>query len=657
MIQLIIDGKVAIPNSTANIKLTRENAYFTKSSSYTYDVDLPLDIAENRRIFGWVQRMDVTKSPQRFDAVLIVDNETVLTGSAHITQVSETSVKVQLLGEAASYNYGNKMDDTYIDELDLGNWYDTTWPGDGSGAGHRLAEDLVTKAGYRDDGSYDYSGETLYSNLFSGKYPWVMLPVVNSSAEIQCNSYAYRFTSTDKNQVKIFLRTYDGERTGTRPSDAPPTSSIAAQPYVWVMAQKIAEATGFSLDKEDNGLYKNEFFRRIFIVNANSHIDCNKSLPHWTVNEWWTQLENTFGLVMSINYASKSMRLMQRKDHYREQRVEELTEVVDEFTTEINDETESDISANNVGFADWEHASCDLLSEFVKTSAVVNTEFASLAELLSWAKERGASAMSGMKNVIFECSDGRHYIYTEKDGIVEVDMFRPRMVNAATDDVELELKFVPAKYVDGECHIYPYYERHGGNPEERRDIPLGSFPVRMLEVPNLSDMAWYKNRSNPDLDIEDVLDSETDGETETDSVPDVVYMAIADLGFTDSVTATVELRTGGSYTDTFKHPRGLLRQRGIGKLDGAARYQDGDMSLSLIPIKGQNNLASNTVSGMVSIGTTVRHCIKFVADRIPDVDAIFLIRNKRFVCEKVEAGITPEGLDRLMTGYFYELEL
>ena len=67
--------------------------------------------------------MDVSKVSRILTAELIVDNVTVLLGTAHITAVTETSVKVQLLGAAASYNYGNKMDNTFIDELDLGDWY------------------------------------------------------------------------------------------------------------------------------------------------------------------------------------------------------------------------------------------------------------------------------------------------------------------------------------------------------------------------------------------------------------------------------------------------------------------------------------------------------------------------------------------------------
>ncbi len=40
---IYLDGQPVVA-STKSIKLTSENTFFTKTSSYTYDVELPLDI-------------------------------------------------------------------------------------------------------------------------------------------------------------------------------------------------------------------------------------------------------------------------------------------------------------------------------------------------------------------------------------------------------------------------------------------------------------------------------------------------------------------------------------------------------------------------------------------------------------------------------------
>ena len=131
MTQLFLDGQEVVPDAKSTIKFIRENPFFKKSSTYTYEVELPMGIDRNHRFFGNINRIDVAKEKTVYEARLVVDNITVLCGIGHITTVTETSVKVQLLGNEASYNFRNKFDNLFIDELDLGDWFWTTWP-DGS---------------------------------------------------------------------------------------------------------------------------------------------------------------------------------------------------------------------------------------------------------------------------------------------------------------------------------------------------------------------------------------------------------------------------------------------------------------------------------------------------------------------------------------------
>ena len=47
--------------------------------------------------------------------------------------------------------------------------------------------------------------------------------------------------------------------------------------------------------------------------------------------------------------------------------------------------------------------------------------------------------------------------------------------------------------------------------------------------------------------------------------------------------------------------------------------------------------------------------IKFISDDVPDPKKIFVFRNKRFLCDKIEMEINDTGINKLMTGYFYEM--
>ena len=50
-----------------------------------------------------------------------------------------------------------------------------------------------------------------------------------------------------------------------------------------------------------------------------------------------------------------------------------------------------------------------------------------------------------------------------------------------------------------------------------------------------------------------------------------------------------------------------------------------------------------------------KHTFRFVSDSMPDPSGVFVIRGKQYGCEKIEANVKPDGFDRLMTGYFYEI--
>lgn len=679
MTELFLDGQLAIPSQNTSIKLTSENIYFTKTSSYTYDVELPFAIPENKKIFGDINRLDVSKQSRTLSASLIVDNIPVLIGTAHIISLTEKSVKVQLLGEAASYNYGNKMEDTFIDQIDLGDWYWETWP-DGSYRQTRVGIDgtrkwlyykegtrisyagaVLSRAYYKgiDYGDEKFSEEEMQSKFLRGDFGWVAYPTYNTSADIRHNAIAWKETAQGSRVYNRFLRQYEGERCGERkyPDREPVVASFAIQPFVWKMAEIIAKATGFVLERNNNALYNDSFFKQIFIVNTSTSALCNKCLPHWSVNEWWEQLENTFGVVISIDYAKKSMSIERRAEHYINAKTSVLRNVVDQYETTLDDETQTDISVNNVGYADFDANPEDLLAEEIMNSAEF-MDFESSADLLTWCNDN-ASNLRSYKGTIFRCKDGRQYIYSTNvhgsEGIIEVNMFRPRIVNQDDDDIDIELKIVPARFSTQKADLYATWTRQPGAAVTHRDKPDGTFDVLMLEVPGVEPPELDDDNSET-MDIQAILEGDENAERNNTEQPDLLYIAIINPLNEDNYDETITLESGGTTTHNFKYPRGRLRERAYAPLKGTISFEDSGQSLSLIPIAGQRNLAAATITNLVTIKTIVRYCIKFISGTIPNPGAIFNIRNRLFVCEKIEANIKPNGLDKLLTGYFYEYD-
>lgn len=669
---IYLDGQPVVV-SKKSLKLTVENPFFTKTSSYTYDVDFPLDIPDNRKIFGRIQRLDVAKSARTFEARLVIDAETHLSGKAHITSITDSVVKIQLLGDNAAYNYGNKMDEAYIDELDLGDWYRTSWP-DGSyydalskvwkyysadeDFSNETSDLVACRAQYAGPPSTDYSETRLIRYMQTSlENKWIAMPILNTSADMVCNGISYQ-CKYQQSGYDMRYRGYVGEQPSRRDLEGTAVVSFAIQPFVWLIAKKIAAATGFTLDDGDNALWTDTFFRRVFICNANNHLACAKCLPHWSVNDWWTQIENTFGLVLGVDYEHKKITLHKRCDHYRiDTSTLPITDVVDEYTVDVNDETQSDISTNSVGFADHDAAAEDILDDEIIDQAKIDKSFANLAALHTWATAQGAEAMANHKGTIWYCSDGRQYIYTDADGLVEINMFRPRKPENK-EDIDIELKFVPAAYTrDVDCEIYS--APIPGNGADVRPSVIATFPVETIAAPNISILDWYKNNDYTSLDIGAVIAGDAEAQSARDGIPDVIYLAIKPDNNKSAIDIAVDTTTtsGEKLMGTFTYPRPYLRERATAALDGEPTLSDTPYSLSLIPIGEQINLASQTLSQGVYIDTTTRYCVKFLAKHLPDVGCVFIIRGRKYVAEKLEVDITSDGMSQLITGYFYPIEL
>lgn len=689
MIQLFLDGMPAIPAANANIKLTSENPLYSDTTSYTYDVELPLDLPENRGIFGPIQRLEYPKSEREFDARLLADNVLLLTGKAHITSVTDKAVKVQLLGGSAAYNYRNKLDGLYIDELDLGSWETDAWeltewrPGTpvtpSRGDGDTSRPPAAGKNGITDTTdrivniiSRDKNGvssDIAFTKNIAKATKWVNFPVMNLTAGFRCNKVGWLFDTESKTETGV-LRGRLWWENEKQPGMVAP--SIAIQPFLWVMAEKIAAATGTLLPRENNVLFTdNEFLGRIFIVNANNFLDCRMCLPHWTVNEWWSKLEDAFGVVVSFDLGSGAMSICKRAERWSAADMVVVDNVVDEYSVDLDDESVKDISASNVGFSDFDGDNAALLTDTQRQAARINDSFANLEELLAYGKSIGENGMRLQKDVLFYCADGRRYIFTEACGFMEVDQFRPRIVDEEKD-VDLNLDFVPARYVEDKAEVYYEYSNHGTRPWCE---VLASIKVKVLAVPDIPEMKWYLGgRAAPErIDLEQLISNEEDPEVvEKSNGRSLCYIALAPSDGTNfeviKGTKIHYLLTDYSLDSLF-HPAGALCIYGTANLGDEKpidRYLSDAMptsppymvSLSLNPIEGVRTLASSTVSGegLPKIKATVRHCFRFISDRMPDPTSLFLIRNRRFVCDKIEATITADGLQPLLTGYFYELD-
>lgn len=649
MIQLFIDGKPAVIKDDTSFKLSLENQFFTKTSSYSFDVELPMGTPENRAIFGDINRRDVVKEYKELSAKLLADNITILSGTVTITQVTESSVKVQLLGESASYHYGNKADKLYIDELPLGDWYSRTF-GSYPGIDTNLTGSTYPIIDYLANELIGDQTATSFCNRIFNNGMWVAYPIYNTEADTICNHYLWRRFGTDSNPIYALSLPYATPNTGER--NGKPQIKFAVQPFLWKMCEIIAEATGYTLPRDKNPLYLNDFYNRIFLANANINIECNKCLPHWTVNEWWEQIEKTFGVTMVLSDVDSSLNLIGR-DTFLNSTYVYINDVVDEYSTDISEESsQEDVASQNVGFADndqWsqqEQISEELL-EFVE---IVNCD--TIADIKAHLTEDDAFKK------IYQVNNRQYILFgrmidSDLYNIREVNLFRPRIVDDEKESTDVELKFIPCSHCENATKIVSNATDSVGYTDKSL-LNDASLPVTtMLSRPDKTNIDWHSDEASLNETAKFLLKSIIflDGELpEKEDQQDIAYLAI----HSPQIFESVETDLGN-----LNYPRAWIHDWKEYTFDGDTITETPhgiNEGLSLNIIDGQRNLGNETATATsVKIKTTIKHCFKFVADKIPNTSDVFIINNKKYLCEKLEVSISSRGIDKLMTGYFFEL--
>jgi hypothetical protein len=197
MTELLIDGTSAVLPADFSVQVKIENAFFTRSGEYSYDITLPLDNPTNAELYRHLNRLGVTdttltgggqgqygqdnqsgqseppeqagqpymppvhtlaKSGTR-QAVLIADNRVYLRGTEIVTGWTERAVSIQITSGNAELNY--LIGDTlYISWLT------------------KMRETYTPYA---------------YEPLIAGRYPEIdfcLAPVVNRTAGYTINNWA-----------------------------------------------------------------------------------------------------------------------------------------------------------------------------------------------------------------------------------------------------------------------------------------------------------------------------------------------------------------------------------------------------------------------------------------------------------------------------------
>lgn len=584
---LYLNNTQVYPDSSQSIKLIRENPYFTESESYTLEVNLPMSILENRRFFGNIHRIEKAKQIDPMNCRMLVDNRPVLDGKARVTQITDDSIKLQLLGGRSEVNFLSSDNQDYIDELDLG---------------YVIATRVNTRSGTIDPSG---GGRAEYTYSLSTGMRIKSTPVYDETN--------LRYQATRQLclvDLMVFCIEHYGYTVTANAVDVSPWNDI-------------------------------------YIATAIATRIIRHTLPHWTVSQFLQEACKFFNVTIYTDQIHKTARIVSNVG--LPSRTIVNLEPVDEYSVEVAEEDNGCIANDTLEYqlSDSEHHEYDCMDDELRNTISHLDYESKSAALQAW---RGMTSASRVLSVFRTLSDGDYASWTREfnwkddnppvEEFIKIDMFAPLSRGGNTSG----LKIVPVAI----GYIYDESERDATTYKDWLVMPsmANSFPTEGYG----QRMGGRRDSSSGSSDDDSLsVQSYIEGAEAPDKSEKEDRMQVM---FVDSAIQT--------YAAHYSSLRGWSETQGIvGFTDPVLKPQFAgaghqSWSLALRPTLATSFLGQLHVNGYSFI-TKAKIAIKFMAEFMPDPTDVFIIRNKRYGCEKIEANITADGFDRLMTGYFYEM--
>lgn len=613
---IYVDNKPALLKAGSSFDYISENRLFLGRDGYTLALSFPLnDCPQNREIFGHIERVDVSKEKLLYECS-IIDKSVSLFGTLQIVGVDNSYVKGQFSEGRCEQTVSSSLDDIYINQLDLGEWPDS--------------------------GTSEVSpARAVSANAMEVAFPWV-----NTS-----------YPDIIQNQM-----IHDGLTWKWHPD----TDKLSWQLKLYTLVKRICDALGYEADLTE---WSNSPLRYLIVCNtlpAAWDIPLYaRALPAWTVSEFFEKLELFLSCEFDFDHRAKTVKFIFSKTAIANLEEVNLESVVDAYDVEIskNDDTSCDyIGSKNIIYKDAGHQlsnyySCDWILQKWPEDGIVRYD--TMEELLAknpyptayWEGKTlhvdnlygipitgtsGRPAPNGNANgypafcLLYAKDVDTYFVYRllgyvqapmhpelgmnfdfryEDYALQPVNVFGSRNYDA---DESEEIDFVPVciDHTDDE-HGYVMFL----SPSEYNE---GNLSKNYEETP--------KGQLRPAYSIES-------GDKEKASAYyDTIFVAFA---------------TGGAMRPAPNLPCPTIDYIVMSRKD---YFHAGD-GLSLRRYGSTSQMAMN----LPVIDSRQKFKFSFLSDSIPNPRSIFNIQGKRYICEKITATFTENGLSQLLKGEFYPL--
>lgn len=622
MITCIINGHRAYPISTSSIKVTYANQYVTDDGEYTYDITFPMDILANREIFKNVSRFEVAKNIAKYDdCKLYVDSRIIMSGVGTILSVNQNEVKLQIVGGKSRIKFNEKLTKHYIDELDLG---------------------IADKPGYTVDKGWSQGFKNIQkindiyrldddkSKFLGVEGKWCFVPVRDETNDMIAN-----FVGVDKTKQFIGY-------------NAPFIMNLAVQPNLMHIFRKVVEYEGYTLNRND---YDCKPWNLLYIASAYKTRELRKALPHWSSYTFIEEFRKLFNATIVFDDILKTCSVINASELTTTDSIK--IEPMDEYTADYDEDGSISTSSTanleyNLG-GSANRGSYEVISKKVfenfenyhSEEISLDNQFVSTTLLWSEKKKR---------QTIIE-NFGDYYIYVEDENGKKswklAGVWSPLIRDKSSEDY-VDLNISPAAQVVEDINFKTglledkYYEKRC-----LLSIPNDKEPDS--KESDVDDDGFSYTSVQDAIDDESTLDKSEDDQ-ECMNIFFILPGRVQIGGPNQTSLSWVGIKSRWPQFLTDYRINADYRYSGIADI-----FYD-FYSLSL---RKKREIGTTCLGSLHDNGLRIdnKNCmeIKFKSDEIPDPSKIYIIRNKKFVCAKIEMEVKDDAIEPIYTGYFYML--
>lgn len=663
---LIIDSKVAAIKQGSTFDYVSENRLFTDSDEYSMNIELPLDCKENFEIFGYITRKDCEHQQIYYEAEL-QDRSFHSVGAVVITSITESSVKVQFIAGRSYRNFYPKFDKLKVNELELGDV--PSW---------KMLDHTAADINSREQVSCE---EAWNADQNFVALPWVNNTTGNLQNVARYNSLAHQ---------------YHWKTKGDDSDDTEYSEGLSYQIKLIYLVKQVCDALGY--DYDFSAWEKSPVWSKLFVMNALPYAwDIKKIsaiMPDWTINEFFDELEKLLCMEFEINHHNKTIKCFKSTALISEAGSMEIDEVINEYSVEIAEDSRTKYKGStNWGYSSGGHQldkyySCDwyIKRKTKEDGSLIRNEYNSLESIIGsdlsedCVRDSNTTGPRGQTPIYPAGNFGLSYARRQDcyfvPKVVKRVKYRKADATHSLDDEDKE------NYEWGNvCALLPV-NQFGNLIQDTDDEDT----VEQLNiVPCCIDDTDEERGKVAFLEC-----GETDGENESGSdthgkLPEHTHVAGDVVLQFGAAYALKEGETASSrvYFDKlhvafwFGNPASFAPQLPhpwIDNFDTKFTYsapapdsEEGVLSVTWdvayspydeasLRLNNSNAIIASHRSQFPKIDPKRKYSFSFLSDEIPNVRGIFTIRGKKYLCEKITANFSTDGISRLLKGEFYRLQ-